>query len=130
MKLTQPQFGKRAGVSKQAVSHWENGLAKPDHESLRNLEKNSYINPDYITDGTGEIFKYLQGSPESFALKNPVKDSAQLENMNTADWLCRRWLDLPLSARKCIWEICRSHVGETIERRFEVKYVKDDKRST
>lgn len=41
--LTQPEFGKQIGVSKQCLSGWENGRTSPDVITLSNIAKLCHV---------------------------------------------------------------------------------------
>ena len=73
LSLTQEAFGVAAGgISRQAVSNWQQGKAVPDWFSLEKLKENLYINPRWIMLGTGE----------SLIPKETVKLMTVLENPN------------------------------------------------
>lgn len=55
LELTQEAFGKVAGVSKAAVSQWENGVTTPQRDALLNLSRKRHISPEWITSGRGEM---------------------------------------------------------------------------
>lgn len=55
LKMTQEAFGKVAGVSKAAVSQWENGITTPQRDALLNLYRKRNISPEWITSGRGEM---------------------------------------------------------------------------
>lgn len=55
--LTQQEFGKLAGVSKAAVSQWENGSTKPERDALMGLRRQRGISPEWIISGKGEMFE-------------------------------------------------------------------------
>lgn len=56
LNLTQGQFGKLAGVSKQAVSNWERGETTPDRDAIRSLRLEAGIDPDWLREGRGPVF--------------------------------------------------------------------------
>lgn len=56
LDLTQDAFGKLAGVSKAAVSQWENGRTKPERDALLSLKRKRGISPEWVTSGKGEMF--------------------------------------------------------------------------
>lgn len=62
LELTQEAFGKLAGVSKAAVSYWENGRTKPERDALLNLKHKRGISPEWVTSGKGEMFDALAGA--------------------------------------------------------------------
>lgn len=55
-ELNQTEFGKLAGVSKAAVSQWENGITKPERDALLNLQKKKRLSPDWVLTGHGDQY--------------------------------------------------------------------------
>lgn len=54
--LNQTEFGKVAGgVSKAAVSQWENGLTVPERDALMAMQKNRQISTEWIMTGRGHM---------------------------------------------------------------------------
>jgi len=51
LQLTQHDFGRDAGVSKQAVSQWERDLTTPERNALLSLRKKHHINARWIIYG-------------------------------------------------------------------------------
>ena len=46
--LTQAEFGKLVGVSKQAVCDWEKGRRTPRPANLKTIAKNTGLSIDYL----------------------------------------------------------------------------------
>ena len=53
--LTQEQLGARAGCTKSAVSQWERGITLPERDTLLALQKKNRVNPEWITNGSGDM---------------------------------------------------------------------------
>lgn len=64
-KLTQTEFGKLAGVSKAAVSQWENGITTPERDSLLNLQKKRRLSPTWVLTGHGDQYVDAGKMPDS-----------------------------------------------------------------
>lgn len=54
--MTQPELGRMAGVSKQAVSQWEQGASRPDRDALLRLMRRCGVNPDWVMIGKEPMF--------------------------------------------------------------------------
>lgn len=81
--LTQEEFGKLAGVSKQAVSQWERGLTLPERDALLSLRRRKGISPEWITNGTGEMIAINENDElaELWGRLLPDERAAMLEQM-------------------------------------------------
>ena len=55
--LTQPAFAERIGVTKRAVQEWEAGRRSPSEPVLRQIEQTFNVNPEWLREGKGEMFK-------------------------------------------------------------------------
>lgn len=54
--LTQTEFGKIAGgVSKAAVSQWENGVTVPERDALRAMQKSRMLSTEWVMTGRGPM---------------------------------------------------------------------------
>lgn len=47
-RLSQKEIGDIVGVTSQAVSKWENGIAEPDNDSLLKLSNYFNVSTDYL----------------------------------------------------------------------------------
>ncbi len=56
LKLNQTEFGKKIGITMRAVQKWENGESKPQNSTLKSLINTFHVNPDWLLNGTGEMF--------------------------------------------------------------------------
>lgn len=56
LKLNQTEFGKKIGITMRAVQKWENGESKPQNSTLKSLINTFNVNPDWLLNGTGEMF--------------------------------------------------------------------------
>lgn len=56
LNLNQEDFGKCAGVTKQAVSAWERDINEPERDALLTLEGSTHIDPRWIASGEGLMF--------------------------------------------------------------------------
>jgi len=63
LKLTQTEFGKKLGLSLQAVQDWEYGRNKIPESSLLLIENTFNINPRWLREGEGEMFKIPEPEP-------------------------------------------------------------------
>ena len=57
LKLTQKEFGKRLGVSRNAIANMESGRVIPSDLVLNLLSKEFNIDKDWIENGSGELQK-------------------------------------------------------------------------
>jgi repressor LexA len=57
LKLTQPEFAEKIGVSKRAVQEWEAERRTPSEPILRQIEQTFSVNPSWLREGKGEMFK-------------------------------------------------------------------------
>jgi len=48
LKMTQEELGNKLSMSRQAVSHWENGLSEPSIEDLIKLTTILNVSADYL----------------------------------------------------------------------------------
>ncbi len=78
LDVNQVEFGRFAGVTKQAVSNWERGVSVPDRHALRALARSKRISADWLTDGIGEPF-LPSGIFETADMYN-IDPSAQVRN--------------------------------------------------
>lgn len=65
-KLSQVEVGRRVGVSKQSVSHWEDRSKKPSirRNNLDRLAKALSCEPDYLTGNTDQPNHFKEGGKE------------------------------------------------------------------
>lgn len=56
LQLNQTEFGKKIGITMRAVQKWENGESKPQNSTLKSLINTFNVNPDWLLNGTGEMF--------------------------------------------------------------------------
>lgn len=70
--LTQTDFGKLIGVTKQAISNIEGGYSNPSLELLSQLFKNFYVNLNWLITGEGEMFNTQQPSVSDDELEQKV----------------------------------------------------------
>ena len=63
-KLTQKALGKRIGVSKQAISNWENteNIVYIREKNLEKLARSLTCTPDYLKDTVDNKFSYWEGN--------------------------------------------------------------------
>lgn len=54
--LTQTDFGKRIGMTMQGIQKWEKGKSKPQQSTIKALISTFNVNPDWLLNGTGEMF--------------------------------------------------------------------------
>lgn len=109
LKLTQTEFGEKLGISMRGIQKWENGESVPQQSSLLLLKQIYNINPDWLLNGTGNMFlndeivddtitvPYYQevsaaaGSGALVYDENTVKHikiSSAIININTGDNVC------------------------------------------
>ena len=68
--LTQKEFGKRIGMSEQAISNYETGTRRPDHDTILIIADSFNVSTDYIygltnyKDPIDEILNYDTDDPE------------------------------------------------------------------
>ena len=55
--LTQPQFAKEINVGWGAVAGWEQGKIKPGDGRLYLIAERFKVNPQWLIDGTGDIYR-------------------------------------------------------------------------
>ena len=48
LKLTQPEFAEKLGVTKRAVQEWEAGRRTPSEPVLRQIEQTFSVNPEWL----------------------------------------------------------------------------------
>jgi transcriptional regulator with XRE-family HTH domain len=56
-QLTQGELAERIGISRAALSHYENNRREPDFETLKHIADFFYVNVDYLLGGIGRIHK-------------------------------------------------------------------------
>ncbi|MCU6794212.1 helix-turn-helix domain-containing protein [Paenibacillus sp. WQ 127069] len=56
-QLTQGELAERIGISRAALSHYENNRREPDFETLKHIADFFYVNVDYLLGGVGQIHK-------------------------------------------------------------------------
>ena len=56
-KMTQKEFGAAIGVSYIAVAGWEQGNKKPGDGRLYLIAERFKVNPQWLIDGTGDIYR-------------------------------------------------------------------------
>lgn len=80
LNLSQLEFGRRAGVTKQAVSAWESDKRTPDRDSLTQLRDRLAINPDWIITGQPPPILERQqvAEPATKYTTNPLRNVDQL----------------------------------------------------
>ena len=83
--LSQEQLAEQIGVSRQAISKWEGGLATPDLENLVALSRCFGITVDELT--TGDL---LPARPRKHTSRQHTEPSL----------LCRSW------GSACVWPAC------------------------
>ncbi len=112
LRLTQTEFGNKLGISMRGVQKWENGESIPQQSSLLLLKQVFNVNPDWIINGSGDMFLSQTDTyseldivnipyyPEVFAAAGSgalvydentvrqVKISSALINIHTGDNIC------------------------------------------
>lgn len=63
MNLTQDELAKRIGVSKNAISNYENGVSTPKVELLCAIMKNLHVDANYIYDVSDSSRSLIPLSP-------------------------------------------------------------------
>ena len=128
--LTQDELAEKIGVSRQAVSHWECGVAMPDVGVLLDLSKlyemtiNEILEPDIIV-GKLKSFEQLQGLSEEEAkvlqelvlVETLVKAYMATSQVN-AKWMEENLKDIDFPQEKA--KIGRVRVQEVIEAQNEI----------
>lgn len=56
--LTMEQFGERLGVTKSAVSKWENGGREVTNQVIKAVCKEFGVNENWLRTGKGDMFRY------------------------------------------------------------------------
>lgn len=58
LELTQQELADRLGVSRRAIQEWEAGRRTPSEPVLRHIEQTFSVNPEWLREGKGEMFKH------------------------------------------------------------------------
>lgn len=89
-KLTQPELAKRAGVSKGAISQWENDIVHPTGKNLYSLAEALITSPDFIMEGRGDYNEGTHGK------ENVSKIGKYNNTMPLISWVqAGDWCDSP-----------------------------------
>jgi transcriptional regulator with XRE-family HTH domain len=56
-QLTQEELAERIGISRAALSHYENNRREPDFETLKHIADFFYVNVDYLLGGIQRVHK-------------------------------------------------------------------------
>jgi len=57
LKMTQSEFSERLGISYRTLQRWESGEFPIPERMLKLIEKTFNVNPQWLLEGEGEIFK-------------------------------------------------------------------------
>jgi transcriptional regulator with XRE-family HTH domain len=69
-QLTQEELAERIGISRAALSHYENNRREPDFETLKDIADFFYVNVDYLLGGIGRVHKEESVDPSR---QKPIK---------------------------------------------------------
>lgn len=93
--LTLEQFGERIGVTKSAVSKWENGGREITPQIAKAICKEFGVNEEWLNDGTGEMFTYdITSKLDDLAVANSLSADQRA--------LVERFIKLSPEARQAV----------------------------
>ena len=79
LNLTQVAFAEKLGRSKRSIQEWESGRSEPSERILRLIEQTFNVNPSWLREGKGEMFKPKPQEVQLDALDELFKAMERLE---------------------------------------------------
>lgn len=75
LKLSQPKFGEKLGVSRDVISNIELERVEPKDMLLRHICKTYNVNPLWLTEGKGDMFfEVAEGFLDDLAIEYELTD--------------------------------------------------------
>ena len=103
--FTQQEFAERIGVKRNTVAQYEIGRNEPIDSVLNLICKEYNVNPDWLRDGSGEMFI----DPATFSLD----DYAQANKLNKNEIsIIRGFMELDPETRQAIYNIFSNAFNE------------------
>jgi transcriptional regulator with XRE-family HTH domain len=81
-KLTQEELASKVGITRAALSHYENNRREPDYETIRNIADFFGVSIDYLMGRSDVTGSHLDQDVREFVNDLELSDEAIMEKFN------------------------------------------------